>query len=74
MTLTSSSETDNLLELYRQDVYSKIVTVLQIMPLKEKWKKQDISTRSTNAINDLKTCNADLFPNVWNLLIILTTL
>ena len=44
VTLTSSLEMNNLLELYQQDVDSKLVTVQEIMRWKEKWKKQDITT------------------------------
>ena len=64
-TLTqTSSETGNSLELYRSDVDSKTVTVPQIVRWKEKWKKQEIATLPTNAIDTLEACYADLFPNV----------
>ena len=63
MTLTSSSKTDKLLELYQRDVDSKIGTVPEIMRLKEKWRKQDIATL-LNAIDALEACNADLFGGV----------
>ena len=44
------------------------------MRLKEKWKKQDISTLPTNAINAAEVCNVDLLANVGNLLTILAPL
>ena len=61
VTLTTSSEKDNSLEIYQQDVGSKIVSVVKIMRWKEKWKKQDMATLPTNAIDFLKACTADLF-------------
>ena len=60
----TSSERENSLELYRSDVDSKTVTVPQIVRWKEKWKKQEIATLPTNAIDTLEACYADLFPNV----------
>ena len=43
------------------------------MRWKGKWKKQDIATHPTNAIDASEACHADLFPNVRKLLAILTT-
>ena len=53
---------------------SKIVTVLEILRWKEKWKKQDIAVIPTNAIDALQAFNAHLFPIVRKLLNILATL
>ena len=74
VTLTSSSETDNWLELYQQDVDSKTTTFSEIMRWKEKWEKQNIATLLTNAVDALEGCNADLFPNVRKLLSTMATL
>ena len=74
VSLAPTSETDNLLEFHQQDVDGKIVTVPEIMRWKEKWKKQDIATLSTNAIDAFKAFDPDLFPNVRKLLAILTML
>ena len=67
-------ETNNLLKLYQQNVDSKIITVPKIMRWKEKRKKQVIATLLKNAIDTLEACNADLFPNVQQVLAILATL
>ena len=69
MNLTSS-EAENLLELYQQDINCKIIAVAEIMRRKEKWKKENIATLPTNAIDALEACNAGLSPNVRKLLAI----
>ena len=74
MTLASSSKTDNLLKLYQQDADSKIITPPEIMRLNKKWKKQDIVSLTTNAIDALEACNANLLTNARKLLTILATL
>ena len=73
MTLTSS-ETDNLLELYQQDSANKIVTIPEVTRWKEKWNKRNVTILQTNATDALEIRNADLFPNVRKLLTILETL
>jgi len=39
-----------------------------------KWKKEDVSTVPSNAIEALCACHADIYPNVYILLTILSTL
>ena len=70
----ASVETDYLLELYQQDIDSSVVTVPEISRWREKWKYKDVSTLPANAVEALRACNVDVFPNVRKLLIILATL
>lgn len=74
-TQASSVETGNLLELYQQDIDSLSVTIPEISRWREKWKKEDnVSILPANAIDALHECNADVYPNVRKLLVILSTL
>ena len=66
VTPTSPLETDNLLELFQQNIGSKVVISPKIMRWKIEWKKQNVTALTKNAFDPFKVCNADLFPNVRN--------
>ena len=72
--MTSLLQVDNLLELYQQDVDSKVIAMPEILRWQEKWKKQDISSLPIDAIQALEFCDADVYLNARKLLTILATL
>ena len=64
---------ERLLEIYQEDIGPRAAVVPEVQHWVNKWKKEDVSTVPSSAIEALCTCHADICPNVYILLTILGT-
>ena len=62
------------LQQYKEDIGPRAAVVPEVQRWAKKWKKEDVSTVSSSAIEALCACHADIYPNVYILLTILGTL
>jgi len=60
--------------MYQEDIGPRAAVVPEVQRWVNKWKKEDVSTVLSSAIETLCTCHADIYPNVYISLIILSTL
>jgi len=65
---------EGLLEIYQEDIGPRAAVVPEVQRLVNMWKKEDVSTVTSSAIEALCACHADIYPNVYILLTILGTL
>jgi len=70
----TAQDLERLLELYQEDIGPRAAVVPEVQRWVNKWKKQDVSTVPSSAIEALCACHADIYPNVCILLTILGTL
>jgi len=62
-----------LLEIYQEDIGPRAEVVPEVQRWVNKWKKEDVSTVPSSAI-EARACHVDIYPNVYILLTILGTL
>jgi len=60
--------------MYQEDIGPRAAVVPEVQLWVNKWKKEDVSTVPSSAIEALCACHADIYPNVYILLTILDTL
>ena len=65
---------ERLLEIYQEDIGPRAAVVPEVQIWVNKWKKEDVSTAPSSAIEALCACHADIYPIVYILLTILGTL
>ena len=70
----TAKDLESLLEIYQEDIGSRAAVVPELQLWVIKWKKEDIITVPSSAIEALCACHADIYPNVYILLTILGTL
>ena len=68
------SRLERLLEIYQEDIGPRAAVVPEVQRWVNKWKKEDVSTVPSSAIEALCACHADIYPNVYILLTVLGTL
>jgi len=67
----TAQDLDRLLEIYQEDIGPREAVVPEVQRWVNKWKKEDVSTVPSSAIEALCACHADIYPNVYILLTIL---
>jgi len=70
----TTQDLERLLEIYQEDIGPRAAAVPEVQRGVNKWKKEDVSTVPSSAIVALCACHADIYPNVYILLTILSTL
>jgi len=70
----TAQDLERLLEIYQEDIGPRAAVVAVVQLWVNKWKKEDVSTVPSNAIEAVCACHADIYPNVYILLTILGTL
>ena len=55
---------ERLLEINQEDIGPRAAVVPEVQPWVNKWKKEDVSTVPSSAIEALCACHADIYPNV----------
>ena len=55
---------ERLLEIYQEDIGPRAVAVPDVQRWVNKWKKEDVSTVPSSAIEALCACHADIYPNI----------
>ena len=70
----TARDLERLLEIYQEDIGPRASVVPEVQRWVNKWKKEDVSTVLSSAIEALCACHADIDPNVYILLTILGTL
>jgi len=70
----TAQDLERLLEIYQEDIGPRAAVVPEVQRWVNKWKKEDVSTVPSSAIEALCACHADIYPNVYILLTILGTL
>ena len=72
--LNTAQGLERLLEIYQEDIGPRAAVVPKVQRWVKKWKKEDVSTVFSSAIEALCACHADIYPNVVILLANLDTL
>ena len=70
----TAQDLERLLEIYQEEIGPRAAVVPEVQRWVNKWKKEDVSTVPSSAIQALCACHADIYPNVYILLTILGTL
>ena len=70
----TAQDLERLLEIYQEDIGPRAAVVPEVQRWVNEWKKKDVSTVPSCAIEALCACHADIYPNVYILLTILGTL
>ena len=70
----TAQDLERLLEIYQEDIGPRAAVVPDVQRWINKWKKEDVSTVPSSSIEAPCACHADIYPNVYILLIILGTL
>ena len=70
----TAQDLERLLEIYQDDIGPRAVVVPEAQRWVNKWKKEEVSTVPSSAIEALRACHVDIYPNVYMLLTILGTL
>ena len=70
----TAQDLERLLEIYQEDIGPRAAVVPEVQRWVNKWKKEDVSTVPSNAIEALFACHAEIYPNAYILLTILGTL
>jgi len=70
----TAQDLERLLEIYQEDIGPRAAIDHEVQRWANKWKKEDVSTVPSSAIEALCACYADIYPNVYILLAILGTL
>jgi len=70
----AAKDLERLVEIYQEDIGPRAAVVPEVQRWVNKWKKEDVSTVPSSAIEALCACHADIYPNVYILLTILCTL
>ena len=70
----TAQDLERLLEIYQEYIGPRAVVVPEVQRWVNKWKKEDVSTVPSSAIETLCVCHADIYPNVYILLNISGTL
>jgi len=70
----TAQDLEKVLQIYQEDIGPRAAVVPEVQRWVKKWKKKDVSTVSSSAIEALCACHADICPNVYILLTILDTL
>ena len=70
----TAQDLERLLEIYQEDIGPRAAVVPEVQRWVNKWKKEDVSTVPSSAIEALCACHADIYSNVYILLTILGTL
>jgi len=69
----TAQDLERLLEIYQEDIGPRAAVVPEVQRWVNKWKKEDVSTVPSSAIEALGACHADVYPNIYILLSILGT-
>ena len=56
---------ERLLEIYQEDIGPRAAVVPEVQRLVNEWKKEDVSTVPSSAIEALCACHADIYPSVY---------
>jgi len=67
----TAQDLERSLEIYQEDIGPRATVVPGMQRWVNKWKKEDVSTVPSSAIEVLCACHADIYPNVYILLTIL---
>ena len=70
----TAQDLERLLEIYQEDIGPTAAVVPEVQRLVNKWKKEDVNTVPSSAIEALCSCHADIYPNVYMLHPVLGTL
>ena len=70
----TAQDLGRLLDIYQEDIGPRAAVVPEVQRWVNKWKKEDLSTVPSSAMEALCACHADIYPNVYILLTILGTL
>jgi len=70
----TAQDLERLLEIYQEAIGPRAAVIPEVQRWVSKWKKEDVSTAPSSAIETLCACHADIYPNVYILLTILGTL
>ena len=70
----TAQDLERLLDIYQEDIGPRAAVVPEVQRWVNKWKKEDVSTVPSSAIEALCACHADIYPNVYILLTTLGTL
>ena len=70
----TAQDLESFLEIYQEGLSPKAAVVPEVQRWVYKWKKEDVSTVPSSAIEALCACHADIYPNIYILLTILGTL
>ena len=70
----TAQDLERLLEIYQEDIGPRGAVVPEVQRCVNKWKKEDVSTVPSSAIEALCAFHAGIYPNVYILLTILGTL
>ena len=71
----TAEDLERLLEIYQEDIGPRAAVVPEVQRWVNNWKKEDVSTVPSSAIEALCACHADIYPNVCIILLtILDTL
>ena len=70
----TAQDLERLLEIYQEDVCPRAAVIPEVQRWVNKWKKEDVNTVLSSAIEALCACHADIYPNVYILLTISGTL
>ena len=70
----TAQDLERLLEIYQEDIGPRAAVVPEVQLCVNKWKKEDVSTVLSSAIEALCAFHADMYPNGYILLNIIGTL
>ena len=62
----AAQDLERLLEIYQEDIGTRAAVVPEVQRWVNKWKKEDVSTVPSSAIEALCACHADIYPNIAN--------
>jgi len=70
----TAQDLERLLKIYQENIGPRAAVVPEVQRWVNKWKKEDVSTVPSSAIEELCVCHADIYSNVYILFTILGTL
>ena len=70
----TAQDLERLLEIYQEDIDPRAAVLPEVQRWVNKWKKEDVSTVPSSAIKALCACHANIYPDAYILLTILSTL
>ena len=70
----TAQDLERLVEIYQEDIGPRAAVVPEVQRWVNMWKKEDVSTVPSSAIEALCACHADIYANVYILLTILDIL
>jgi len=70
----TAQDLERSLKIYQEDIGPRAAVVPEVQRWVNKWKKEDVNTVPSSAIEALLACHADIYPHVYILLTILGAL